>query len=102
MKSCTYRPPIQLFLSHSEGPELWDVVEDDKRHVLERLAGGLAAGQEEDSEQADQPAHAGDTGERCVLPPAVLNALVVAHPGEGDGGVEGHPPPGEQPVQDTV
>ena len=32
----------------------------------------------------------------------VLDALVVSHPGEGDGGVEGHPPVRCQPVQQVV
>ena len=37
---------------------------------------------------------------RCGRP--VLDALVVAHPGEGDGGVEGNPPAGGKPVKQVV
>ena len=32
----------------------------------------------------------------------VVDALVVAHPGEGDGGVEGNPPVRGEPVQKVV
>ena len=32
----------------------------------------------------------------------VFDALVVAHPGEGDGGVEGNPPVRCEPVEEVV
>ena len=37
---------------------------------------------------------------QCGRP--VFDALVVAHSGEGDGGVEGNPPVGGEPVQKVV
>lgn len=37
-----------------------------------------------------------------VLPAPVADALVVAHPGEGDGRVQGHPQPGQQEVEQVV